>query len=183
MENFIYTFKINKEVCDGMIDYFHNTNEYKSEGHITLYGETKIEHSIKQSVDVLFFNTSNDSRILNYFNELRKGYREYCEKYNIRNFNLNTHVSNQIQYYPPGGGYKKWHYERDNFKGGRDRVLAYMTYLNNVDNGGTEWRFQDFKTNAEKGLSVIWPAEWTHTHRGIVSHQEKYIATGWYEFP
>jgi len=29
--------------------------------------------------------------------------------------------------------------------------------------------------------TVIWPADFTHTHRGIVSKtQEKYIATGWY---
>jgi len=26
----------------------------------------------------------------------------------------------------------------------------------------------------------MWPAEWTHTHRGIIStNKEKYIATGW----
>ena len=32
-----------------------------------------------------------------------------------------------------------------------------------------------------KGLTVIWPADWTHTHRGVPSpSQDKYIATGWY---
>ena len=33
---------------------------------------------------------------------------------------------------------------------------------------------------AEKGKTVIWPAEWTHTHRGRVDHKlEKTIITGW----
>ena len=36
------------------------------------------------------------------------------------------------------------------------------------------------KLKPKKGLTVIWPAEWTHTHRGIASMtQDKYIVTGW----
>ena len=104
MENFIYTFQINESVCDGMIDYFQTNEEHKSEGTITLYNEQKIDHSIKNSQDVMFYNNSRDVRIFNYFNELRKGHKNYCEKYDIYNFNLNTHMSNNIQYYPPGGG-------------------------------------------------------------------------------
>lgn len=75
----------------------------------------------------------------------------------------------------------EWHYERNSYVHDElSRVLVYMTYLNDVDNAGTEWLYQNFKTEAKKGLSVIWPAEWTHTHKGIVSEsQEKYIATGW----
>jgi hypothetical protein len=35
----------------------------------------------------------------------------------------------------------------------------------------------------EKGLTVIWPADWTFTHRGIVSPtQDKWIVTGWFNF-
>ena len=34
-----------------------------------------------------------------------------------------------------------------------------------------------------KGLTLIWPADWTHVHRGIVSaSEEKYIITGWFSF-
>jgi len=34
-----------------------------------------------------------------------------------------------------------------------------------------------------KGLTLIWPADWTHHHRGVVSPtQEKYIITGWFSF-
>ena len=57
-----------------------------------------------------------------------------------------------------------------------------MTYLNDVTDGGeTEWAYQDTKIKPKKGLSVIWPSEFTHMHRGVPSKtQEKYIVTGWF---
>jgi hypothetical protein len=59
-----------------------------------------------------------------------------------------------------------------------------MTYLNDVtDDGETEFYYQQVKFQPKKGLTVIWPADWTHTHRGIASMtQDKYIVTGWYNF-
>jgi hypothetical protein len=56
-----------------------------------------------------------------------------------------------------------------------------MLYLNDVDDGGTEFKYQKLILKAKKGNLVIWPAEFTHTHRGVVSKtKEKYIATGWF---
>jgi hypothetical protein len=59
-----------------------------------------------------------------------------------------------------------------------------MTYLNTVtDEGQTEWFYQNLKIQPQKGLTVIWPVDWTHTHRGIASPtQTKYITTGWLGF-
>ena len=42
---------------------------------------------------------------------------------------------------------------------------------------------QNITTPAKKGLTLIWPAFWTHTHRGVISKtKEKYIVTGWINF-
>ena len=58
-----------------------------------------------------------------------------------------------------------------------------MTYLNDVKDGGTEFLHQNITTPAKKGLTLIWPAFWTHTHRGVISKtKEKYIVTGWINF-
>ena len=58
-----------------------------------------------------------------------------------------------------------------------------MTYLNDVKNGGTEFMYQKLKAPAKKGLTLIWPTDWTHTHRGVISKkQEKYIVTGWFSY-
>ena len=43
-----------------------------------------------------------------------------------------------------------------------------------------EFYYQKIKCPAKNGLTLIWPADWTHTHRGVISKkEEKYIATGW----
>ena len=57
-----------------------------------------------------------------------------------------------------------------------------MTYLNDVeDGGGTEFKYQGLRHNAKKGKTLIWPSDFTHTHRGQKSPtQEKYIATSWF---
>jgi hypothetical protein len=59
-----------------------------------------------------------------------------------------------------------------------------MTYLNDVHDGGeTEFLHQKVIVPARKGLTLIWPADWTHVHRGIVSPtEEKYIIGGWFNF-
>lgn len=57
-----------------------------------------------------------------------------------------------------------------------------MTYLNDVQNGGTEFLYQKITTKAKKGLTLIWPSDFTHTHRGQICDKTKYIITGWFDF-
>jgi hypothetical protein len=58
-----------------------------------------------------------------------------------------------------------------------------MTYLNDVNDGGTEFLYQKITSPAKKGLTLIWPADWTHTHRGQISKtKEKSIITGWFNY-
>ena len=58
-----------------------------------------------------------------------------------------------------------------------------MTYLNNVKDGGTMFKYQNLTIPAKKGLTLIWPSDWTHTHKGQISNtKEKYIITGWYSY-
>ena len=58
------------------------------------------------------------------------------------------------------------------------------TYLNDVTDGGeTQWLYQEKQIQPKKGLTVLWPTDFTHTHRGVVSPtQSKTIATGWYNY-
>ena len=45
------------------------------------------------------------------------------------------------------------------------RLFAFMTYLNDVDDGGqTKFDYYDIKVKPETGKTLIWPAEWTHAH-------------------
>ena len=65
------------------------------------------------------------------------------------------------------------------------RVLAWITYLNDVEKDGeTEFLYYNTKIKPEKGKTVIWPSEWTHAHRGIPANNcLKYVITGWFHFP
>ena len=84
-----------------------------------------------------------------------------------------------IQWYKPGEGFKKFHHEMIPHRG---RHLVFQTFLNTIkDAGETEFHYQDYKCEAIKGKTLIWPPDWTHTHRGIVSETEdKYVITGWW---
>ena len=87
-----------------------------------------------------------------------------------------------IQHYEPGEGFKGWHAERTNYISSK-RVLVFMTYLTDTKNAGTEFKYQKLKTDCKKGSTVIWPSEWTHLHRGIISNKHpKTIITGWWSF-
>jgi hypothetical protein len=62
--------------------------------------------------------------------------------------------------------------------------MAWMIYLNTItDEGGTYFSSYDKTLEAKEGRLVIWPAFFTHTHKGVVSKtQTKYIATGWFSY-
>ena len=89
-----------------------------------------------------------------------------------------------IQKYLPGGHFKLAHSERTSIVNSF-RVLAWMSYLNDVDDGGTTtFTHQNMQLTPEKGKTMIWPAEWTHAHTGDIVHSgEKYVITGWMHFP
>ena len=88
-----------------------------------------------------------------------------------------------IQKYNPGDGYHAVHCEASG-EYTSHRTLAWMVYLNTVtDEGGTYFNSYDKTLEAKEGRLVIWPAYFTHQHKGVVSKtQTKYIATGWYSF-
>ena len=59
------------------------------------------------------------------------------------------------------------------------RMLVWMVYLNNAK-CGTEFPYQDKTVTPKTGRTVIWPAGWTHVHKGVVPNKGlKYIVTGW----
>ena len=45
-----------------------------------------------------------------------------------------------------------------------------MTYLNDVadeDGGSTVFTHYGLEVQPQKGHTLIWPAEWTHAHKGV----------------
>lgn len=82
------------------------------------------------------------------------------------------------------GGYHEWHAEQGNGDQAR-RGLVYMLYLNTLPheaNGETEFLYQQRRINPVENTMVLWPAAFTHMHRGnpVYGDNTKYIVTGWF---
>ena len=83
-----------------------------------------------------------------------------------------------------GGGYHVWHGEQGN-DDSANRGLVYMLYLNTLPkeaNGETEFLYQQRRINPVANTMVLWPAAFTHAHRGnpVYGDNTKYIVTGWF---
>lgn len=183
---FVHSFFVEQSVCDGLVDHF-NRSRNKNPGYmIDLNGNLKIDKSIKSSTDLSQNISSGEKPISDYRGSLLSGLSGYKKRYPALDENLSHWgivEDFNIQKYMPGEGYLAWHCERVEPKASL-RILAFMTYLNDVKDGGeTEWKYLGLSVKPQKGLSVLWSADWMYLHRGITSPtQEKIIATGWFSF-
>lgn len=186
MENFIFESAIDVNLCDKLLEYFKKSkNKYEGSIFSTNLNKMVVDKDHKDSIDSYIPFESDICK--EYVDELQKVVNQYIEKYPYCNefapWGLVQEVN--LQHYKPGGAYKKYHCERGSSVGpSATRHLVFMTYLNDLDDGGeTEFLYQKLKVKPVKGKTVIFPADWTHTHRGIPSFkQDKYIATGWFNY-
>jgi hypothetical protein len=81
---------------------------------------------------------------------------------------------------PIGGGFHGWHFE-DSCINSSTRRMVVQVYFNTIDEGGeTEFLYLNKRVNAVQGRVIIFPAAYTHTHRGNPPiGQTKYIGTTW----
>ena len=169
-------------ICDELIEYYKNS-EYKAPGKSFYINEKIVDKSAKDSIDCIISDNALKQKYIEY---LQKTVDLYITKYPYCNYyDPWTIVENiQIQHYPIGGAFFSWHTERGTGKRYLDRHLVFMTYFNDVtDQGETEFYHQNIKIKPEKGLTIIWPADWTFTHRGLPSlTQEKFVVTGWFSY-
>ncbi len=179
----------NLSICDELIDFWRINSEFQRPGIAggTGMDGTGVDTDIKDSIDITL-TTQNPPPVLKaYAVQLQEVMDAYKEKFYwagaYSSYALMEPVN--IQFYKPGAGFKQWHTERtESHFPSVTRHLVFMTYLNDVhDQGETEFFYQKIKVKPAKGLTLIWPADWTHTHRGIPSPTEdKFIITGWYNY-
>ena len=184
-ESFIRGWYVDDDVSDYMIKLFNSNKHLAGKGGIW-NNEGKIKHlkKIKDSSD-LEISPSADHPLLEKYKKNLSDFiqlyeKEFSEMKSYNAYSLNKNFN--IQHYVPGGGFKVWHSENGSLATST-RVLVFMTYLNNVPNGGTMFKYQKLISPAKKGLTLLWPPDFSHTHKGEISKtHEKYIATGWLNF-
>ena len=176
----------NNNLCKEIINYFDEHKHLHAEGTI-LDGK---DFSKKKTTDMAIkpkdIEKSKNDCFRNYISELHKCYIDYQNQWpflkkTIPNLNIGGF---NIQRYLPGDHYSVVHTERTDISN-LHRVFAWMTYLNDVEDGGTtNFTHYNISIKPEVGKTLIWPAEWTHAHSaGIINTGTKYIITGWMHFP
>lgn len=183
-----------KNFCDEVIQYFEDI--YSSKGcYITPDGGSEFGscEDITRSEDVYggALNRKDYALLLNYTNPelcykanqfLKSCVLHYREVFPQLKQALLVSTDVKLQKTPPGGGYHLWHYENSTMDHAM-RELTWMIYLNDMPEGDGETEFLDQRRRIRPtaGTVVIWPAGYTHVHKGnTVFTQDKYILTGWY---
>ena len=171
-------------MCKRIIDFFEDNKDLQFRGRFVVDGETIRDPKVKDSKDItLHFNDGTvPSTIIKHV--LQKYTNLYLDTFRSTHIidEFSVEMGYNLQRYNPGQGYHLLHCE--NSGRGMERVLAWTVYLNTVtEGGGTYYPEYDKTINALEGRLCIFPAFWTHAHKGIVSNtQTKYIATGWYGY-
>ena len=182
MEDFVgvYDNVLSKEDCKFIIDWFESSTDLHEIGK----SAAGINREVKDSTDIACVMSSNIP-----VSNLIHGALQSCFKKYVGSFKILDHLAMfalnpgyNLQRYYPNQGYFNEHCENVGGHGiDSKRVLAWTIYLNDVTDGGyTEFPSQGKKYQPRTGNFLIWPAFFTHPHRGIVSKtQTKYIATSW----
>jgi len=162
-------------------------NMYKKDGHRVQPGMSGphglVIKKVKDSLD-LGLGVDEIGRLKIWHKEMHEVIDNYIRKFPIlsRHHPWGYVDGINIQYYKAGGGYKKEHSEvMDNQSS--HRIMAFMTYLTDTKNAGTEFTYLNWTAPCKKGLTLIWPVNYPYAHRGVVSEKEdKMIITGWLGF-
>lgn len=182
--HFIGSWQINDlSICDKIISNFENENLGKQSQGTS--GFEKVDLSVKNSKDISIIpnelSLPHNNVYKEYLNFLASCYKDYsCQwpfiKETIPSVNIGTF---NVQRYTAGQHFSKVHTERN--LASMEREFAFMTYLNNVEFGGsTHFEHYGLEIKPQKGLTLIWPAMWTHAHKGnVINSGIKYIITGW----
>jgi len=173
--NFIEVFlqALSSNTCKLIINRFEES-PHKREG---LAGPLKHGVAkIKDSTDIIVRGQQDDLIL----NAVESCYYHYCNKYPYLKLIGKTHAIDAVynlQRYTNDQGFFYWHCEHSPLN--PKRSIAWMVYLNDAE-CGTTWMHQDYTSKAREGDLLIWPASWTHAHKGVTPNiGTKYIATGW----
>jgi hypothetical protein len=188
-ENFIGIFEdaYTKEYCDSVIEHFNNAEK----AGLTLDRQKHQNNSKLAKDDLQLYAHSSgtlqqSTELIVPFNNIFWGqiYPEYANTFaELKTYAAHANYAFKIQKTKIGQGYHTWHSET----AGREyctRILAWTLYLNDVEEGGeTEFLYYPKRIKPKAGTFVLWPAGFTHTHRGNPPiSNTKYIVTGWIEF-
>ena len=187
--NFIGSWLIKDfSICDELINYFEVNKGKHKQGCLTKGKDLVAKNSVDLTILPREIALPENRFFQTYFKYLFEFYSDYSEQWPfLKNIAQEVEIGKfNIQRYEKGQHFQRIHTERSSIAS-LHRLFAWMTYLNDVspeDGGSTIFTHYGLELQPRKGQTLIWPAEWTHAHKGsILKGNSKYIITGWMHFP
>ena len=174
----VYENFVPKSYCDEVIDFFNTQATQKDK---IIYRDPLVSDKVDTAISGV-----NHPLSLKFYKNIIPLLDLYSKKYKIVQEMLHygdlppMFSDFKIQKTNPTEGYHVWHSENAGgytFK----RLLVWTLYLNDIEEGGeTEFLYQSLRIPPTTGTVCIFPAYFTHLHRGNPPlSNTKYIATGW----
>lgn len=189
-EDFIAAFDdvLNDQECNKLIQYFEDLKSlnltYDRQDFGDGFNHIKADETAFLLGPSAITMTKANPMVSVFLDKFWPCYDEYAKYFSVLMASeMHGIHSMRLQKTLPGQGYHVWHYESADSNSSR-RLIAWSIYLNDVDQGGeTEFLYMKKRIPARRGTLLIWPAAFTHTHRGNPPLSgEKYLLTGWLEF-
>lgn len=156
-----------------------NTRKPKHTQELNITDVAK-ENKDFSEIDKLLYN-----RLQTYLNTYITKIKEKVRTSNIKNENENNIIDTgyQIQKYKKNTGYYVNHVDSHVFNtniGIHDRIITYIWYLNDINEGGETNFISNFKIKPVAGRLLFFPSTWSYPHAGLIPiSSDKYIITGW----
>lgn len=183
----IFKRAIPDDLCDKFITFYDNaeaSGTTRTRQQLNDSGKGKKDDSATTIAAALMLHHDSYEFVRTFLDIFWICYAEYSEQYwPLLDAPSHSVYTMKVQKTLPTQGYHVWHAENLD-RSVISRLTAFMVYLNDVDEGGeTEFLFESLRVKPTKGTLVIWPAGYTHTHRGNPPLSGvKYVLTSWTEF-
>ena len=183
----IWDDNIDEILCRKLIKWFDWASEHKytHSSKEEIHFNMRSDENIRIPKDLIYSSSAvakqiPDTICQEYFDCILKCLGEYQQELGLQYNGTLWNYTFKIHKVKKGQGYHVWHYENGEYES-RDRFITYMTYLKTPEEGGdTEFLYQSRKIEPIERRTLLWPAGFTHVHRGNPPLKgEKIYITGW----